>query len=317
MMQGKQATISSDTSVDCTRYARAVPNGKSGQSDLVVGDTAPPTLEKDVLPPNELPAQQPGTKAFGLPRMPFGNSSSIPSSNVQGAAGGDAMQAYQDAMKGSSTQIVVCRWNFERKAVCVFCFFFFDNGKDYWAHKPEVWEMASEGELKNRIFEADNTSLDEMMNGARAAPVRQTPNGLNIISTTALKNGKTIDRYVLVGFAPSESSDDDVMGLVKKFIGHCQDSRVRAAYKYALEARMRAESIKKDVTDKGPYWTKLACAANNMSIKTMNHLSETFMDNTIETIMTGMYEVGGQSHSMWPPELRAIAYGNSTTARQD
>jgi hypothetical protein len=176
--------------------------------------------------------------------------------------------------------------------------------------------MAAEGELKNRIFEADNTSLDEMMNGARAAPVRQTPNGPNIISTTPLKNGRTIDRYVMVGLAPSDSSDDDVMGFVKKFIGHCQDSRVRAAYKFALEARMRAESIKKDVTDKGPYWTKLACAANNMSIKRMSHLSETFMDHTIETIMSGMYEVGGQSSSMWGPELRDIAFGPAQ-AKQD
>ena len=68
----------------------------------------------------------------------------------------------------------------------------------YWAWKPNILEKAMITEGRIRLFEAEDTFLDNMLHNIRAAPIRETPRGPNVAAAYVYKQGKkSIERFYL------------------------------------------------------------------------------------------------------------------------
>lgn len=226
--------------------------------------------------------------------------------------GSRKLESFRNAMRASNIRLDVLRWNFPGCSSSVVAWRMMENDNDYWSHKPNIWEKVSMTELHNPIFDKEeHLSIFQMLNDARSANIRSVPYGPDNKAVITLKRGGTLDRNILYGTFQSTKTDEEVVEKVTKFISFTKDPRVREVYKMAIDDAMKAVSIKNDVSLNGPYWQKLAAAANNVAFRQMDHLNEIFMDDTIEELIGHIYGVGGQSHSMWDPAIRAVAFGRS------
>jgi hypothetical protein len=226
--------------------------------------------------------------------------------------GSQKLDAFRNAMRASAVGLDVLRWNFPHCTSSVFAWRMMENNNDYWSHKPNIWEKVSLTELGNPIFDKEeHLSVFEMLNAAQSANMRCTPYGPDNKAVITLKRGGTLDRNILYGTLPSAKTDEEVVEQVTKFISFTKDPRVREVYKMAIDDAMKAVSIKNDVSLNGPYWQKMAAAANNVTFRQMDHLNEVFMDSTIEDLIGHIYGLGPQTMSMWTPSIREVAFGRS------
>jgi hypothetical protein len=243
------------------------------------------------------------------PQLAFANVNGNPASSK--AAGGNALEQFKQAMAGSGVRMDVYRWNLHGAPFSVFAFQLNEREKHYWSHKPGMWEAAARTELYNPMFPGDALqSLDFILGGSRAAPIRDQPFGPNVQARITTNRGVSIDQDILFGMADCNSTNEDIKDVIKFFITACKDPRVRMLYKVAMESTMRSKLIVDDVSDTGPYWQKLGTSLNNIVFNTKTCLNEMFMDQTIDTIIGHMYpETAGQAPSMWPVDVRKFGYG--------
>ncbi len=94
--------------------------------------------------------------------------------------------------------------------------------------------------------------MDEMLGYVRAAQIRQSPCGPNIVSSFTLKSGKKMDRMILFGLISSPATEADVKAELVKFVETCKNPKIKFSYAMSMENTMKAENIKKDVQEDGP-----------------------------------------------------------------
>ena len=187
-----------------------------------------------------------------------------------------------------------------------------ENDDHYWSWKPHVLDKAIKMELENPIFEKKGTSMDEMLCHVRAANIREVPRGPNVGLTLTLKSGKKMDKMVLFGLVPSPANELRIRETALRFCSQFKNRRIQSAYSMAMDTLMKADSIKKDVSEGGHLWEKLASATNNIKYSKIVLLNEIFCDHTIEEIIQLNYGYsGGDSPSMWDRRHYNLAFGDS------
>jgi hypothetical protein len=185
-----------------------------------------------------------------------------------------------------------------------------DNNNDYWSWKPTVLEKAIITESTNRLFEAEGTTLDDMLFNVRASHLRETPVGPNVHATISLKGGRKMDKMILFGLIDSPTDEEQVKNRAVEFIRHFQNPRVQLAYSHAMESVMKHQGIMLEAKPSGPVYTKLASTGMNIAYNELGCLAEIFCDETINEIIMANYGfVGSQSSSMWPRKVYVLAYG--------
>jgi hypothetical protein len=222
------------------------------------------------------------------------------------------MKRYQDALRNSNSKLEVWHLVCDGANFDVWGLSLKENDDYYWSWKPSVLEKAIVSEQANRLFEKEDTTMDEMLSYVRAANIRETPGGPSIPSSFTLKNGKKMDRMMLFGLINSPCSEGDVKAHAVKFCNQCKNVKIQMAYRCAMENTMKADSIKKDCTEGGPLWEKLGSAANNIVYKRIANLAEILCDHTIEEIITLTYGYSGnESPSMWDRRVFKLAFGET------
>lgn len=264
------------------------------------------------LPPPVMLAPIPDSKpAAKRPKLGFssGSDKSMTANELH-------MKRFEEALRNSSSKLDVFHKNLDGSNWDVWGFALKENNDYYWSWKPNVLEKAIVTEQVHRLFEKEETTMDEMLSSVRAALVRETPGGPNIASAFTLKNGKKMDRMILFGLLPSPTCEMSVKEIAATFCNQCKNPKIRLAYAIAMDSTMKADSIKKDVGENGQLWEKLASASNNIVYRQLGHLSEVFCDHTIEEIIRLTYGYsGGDSPSMWDRRVFKLAYGEARESK--
>lgn len=249
------------------------------------------------------------------PKLAFStqNSSEKPKlaySSSNAAAMSDNMRRFADGLRGQNSRLEVFHMVLDGSAWDVWGFNLKHYDDFYWAWKPNILEKAMITEGRIRLFEAEDTFLDDMLHNIRAAPIRETPRGPNVAAAYVYKQGKKIDREILFGLIPSPSSEESVKQIVKEILNHFDNPKVCRAYGVALENSINSANMIADAGESGGLWEKLQAAGRNMTYKRLGSLNEVFLDVKIEEIIRQMYHLtGGEGPSMWPSKLNNLAFG--------
>jgi hypothetical protein len=226
-------------------------------------------------------------------------------------SGGDVhAKRFEDAMRNSNSKLDTFHMVLPGSEFDVWGFSLMENEDYYWSWKPPVLEKAIMAEQVNRLFEKEDTNMDEMLGYVRSAILRETPGGVNIGSSFTLKSGEKMDRCITWGLIPSPSGEAEVKEAMLKFCTQCKNVKIQMAYRVSMHLTMKAESIKKDVEEGGQLWQKLASAANNVVYRKINNLAMVLLDHTIEEIIGHTFGYsGGESPSMWDRRVYILAFG--------
>ena len=221
-----------------------------------------------------------------------------------------SLKSYEEALKNSNTKYQVWHLLLPGSNFDVWGFSLKENDRDYWSWKPAVLEKAIMTEQKHRLFEDENTTMDDMLMFVRAANQREVPCGPNVPASITLKSGKKMDLMILFSLIPSPSNETDVRNAMTAFSEQFKNTKIQMAYRIALENTMKAPSIKQDVAENGKLWEKLACASNNIEYHKIDQLAQVLCDKTIEEIIQLTYGYGGGvSPSMWDRKIFKLAFG--------
>jgi hypothetical protein len=222
----------------------------------------------------------------------------------------ESMKRYKEALRNSNTKMDVFHLELPGSNFDVWGFALKENDDYYWSWKPSVLEKAIMKEQEARLFEKEGMTMDEMLGYVRAAHIRQSPCGPNIVSSFTLKSGKKMDRMILFGLISSPASEADVKAELVKFVETCKNPKIKFSYAMSMENTMKAENIKKDVQEDGPLWEKLISGAGNIVYRRLRCLSEVMCDHSIEEIIRLCYGYsGGLSPSMWDRRVFKLAFG--------
>jgi hypothetical protein len=265
-----------------------------------------PNINVEKLPPrvtNPM-ATAKGNPPTKRPKLGF-------ASENQGVSSMDeSMKKYQEAMKNCNTKLDAWHLYLPGSEFDVWGFSLKENDDFYWSWKPMILEKAIMKEQEVRLFEKEDTTMDEMLGYVRAANLRATPCGPNISSSFTLKSGKKMEVFILFGLIASPSSESSVKEAMLKFAQQCKNPKIQKAYALTLDQTMKAESIKKDVQEGGPLWEKLISGSGNIVYKRLKCLSHVLCDNKIEEIIRLCYGYGGGlSPSMWDRTVFNLAFG--------
>ena len=272
------------------------PAHPSGMHNMkATGDAKPKTTNEIQVEP---------TTPSKRPKLGFSSEKSTPEKS-------ESLKRYEEALKNSSTKLLVWHLKLDGANFDVWGFSLKENDRDYWSWKPAVLEKAIMAEQSHRLFDEENTTMDEMLLFVRAANQREVPCGPNVPATINLKSGKKMDLMILFGLIPSPSSEIDVKNAMTHFCAQFKNTKIQMAYRIAMENTMKADSIKQDVAENGKLWEKLASAANNIHYNKIDQLSQVLCDKTIEEIIQLTYGYGGGvSPSMWDRKIFKLAFGD-------
>ena len=221
------------------------------------------------------------------------------------------MKKFVDALQNSNTKLEVFHMVLTPEASYdIWGFSLKDNDKYYWSWKPGVLERIIDTDRTTRFF--DQISLNEMLFNVRAASVRETPCGPNVSSGKTYGNGQKFDNQVLFGLLPHDSSESDVRQLAIKFCEHFRNIDLRGAYSSCLDCTMKNNDLKKDAKENGFLWAKLDSASKNIVYQRLVSMNQICLDHKIEEIIRYINNFpGGESNSMWPRNVRMMAFGMS------
>jgi hypothetical protein len=252
------------------------------------------------------------TKVIARPKLTF---SSDVAKSSNGTANDASMKRFEDAMKHSNIKLDVWHLKLEGAKFDVWGFTLKDNNADYWSWKPNVLEKAIQKAGDINLFDKEGTTMDDMLDGIRAAYIRETPCGPNIVSAITLKSGSRMERMTLFGLIPNPSTAMDVKTAAVHFTNQCKVLKIQRAYFVAMEGTMKAASIIKDTQDgSGPLWEKLASSANNVVYHELESLNQVMLDEKIEEVIARAYDwEGGASPSMWPMKVQRFGFGETTS----
>ena len=231
------------------------------------------------------------------------------------------IQNFERAMRGSGSVVVVYLWDlkmFSNTEHKVYAFDMLDkNGKTHWGHKPSVWQDTAELEKTVPVYKKEeNMTISKAINFCRSAPVRRIAGGPNERLSFQTQNKRTIEKHILYGLVSKHCSDEQVVSLVRKFaVTNCAESRLQQAYFAGMKSVTTFQKLLSSTTPStGDYWEALRMGSQNCEVKHMKHLNEIFMDDTCEGLVSMLFGISrGLSSSMWSPEVRNFAFGNSAS----
>lgn len=247
------------------------------------------------------------------PKISFGTKNEKPKlsfTSNNGSAMSDNMRRFAEGLRGQNTKLEIFHMVLEGSAWDVWGFNLKHNDDFYWAWKPNILEKAIITEQTFRVFEEENTTMDELLQNIRAAPMRESPRGPNVAAAYVYKQGKKIDREILFGILPSPSTEESVKLAATEILKHFENPKIRQAYACALETTINSANMVADVGEAGSLWEKLSAAGRNIVYKQLGSLNEIFLDVKIEEIIRVSYGLtGGEGPSMWNSKLNKLAFG--------
>jgi hypothetical protein len=190
-----------------------------------------------------------------------------------------------------------------------------------WTHKPEAW--CSLFQIDEELtHENGGQRIDNFFYCLQFASPRSEPKGPNVKKQLHTKNGKTIDCQLLWGMIKcTPDTEATLTAEIVKFSTLASNQSVQEAYHVAVlnlgtnfpALLEQVQPPKKSSNSRiGEYWTKLSksCAS---PIKVVQHASmdEVFQDEAIISAVSHLWEVGGESTSMWSPEMNMFAFGRT------
>lgn len=254
------------------------------------------------------PDIQAGSPASKRPKLAFSCGSDTSGTNDI------HMKRFDEAMKNSNSKMDTWHLILEGSTYDVWGFSLKEGEDYYWSWKPTVLEKAIMAEQEYRLFEQENTTLDDMLCYVRAANIRKTPCGPNIPSAFVMKTGKSMDHMTLFGLINSPSTEADVRNTLLSLCNHFKNAKVQMAYSKTFDTILKSDGIKKDARPGGLLWEKIAAASNNINYRRLNCLSQVLCDNAIESIIRATYGYGGGiSPSMWDRRVYNLAFGEANT----
>lgn len=196
-----------------------------------------------------------------------------------------------------------CEWD-------VWGFNFKHQDKYYWTWKPFVLEKAIDADHKYKGFEEDGTTMDDLMQNMRAAPVREVPCGANVPAIFPFKNGNHINREVLFCLIQSPSTEEDIRLAAKELFKQFDNVKIRQCYEMAMGNEVRNDNMLAECGPKGILWDKLKAGSSNMTYTRLESLNHIFLDEKIEEIIRVAYGMeDDKGCSMWPKDVLMAAFG--------
>ena len=184
------------------------------------------------------------------------------------------------------------------------------NDRYYWSWKPTVVDKLSLTDDKVKLFD-DGTEVKVYLLQMKAALVRETPGGPNLVSKTVTKSG-SYDNWCLIGAIPKPCSAEDATAQAEVFCEHMAHPKIVAAYHGSMMYSCQSMAIKNDCQPGANLWRLLAGAAGNIEYRRIYALNEVLLDHKIEEVLRSLYGIqGGVSPSMWPVEIRRAGYGSA------
>jgi hypothetical protein len=302
-----------DYDIACTGYKRnddAPP--RQGMSTPTVGIAVAASKPVSLKTPTANPLSQ---AVFARLKKP------VPASNPLA----NHVQQKLSGINGTSLKLslfpqATCVTNQEKYQV--FAIDFVENKTDntVWTHKPDAWcnLFQIDEELS---YEDGGHRIDSFFYCLESASPRSESRGPNVKKQLHTKNGKTVDCQLLWGMIKcTPDTEATLTAEIVKFSTLASNLLVQEAYHVAVlnlgtnfpALLEQVAPPKKSSPRTGEYWTKLikSCAS---PIKIVHHTSmdEVFQDDVIISAVSHLWEVGGDSTSMWSGDMNMFAFGRA------
>jgi hypothetical protein len=190
---------------------------------------------------------------------------------------------------------------------------FEEKGKAPWGYKPNMFEIASDYEAEAKMFKNLGYTFASMMNHMRSTRIRALPYGANECAQLHGKNNQySIDIFMLWGFAENDSTDVDILEIVKSFLSNCNNMNFREMLHAVSRANNIAGNLLKAVEPKdGELWPKFNLCLKKLKAVPTKYLNHCFLDIDIDCFVSQLFpETAGKCRDMWDFSLRNMVIGN-------